>query len=92
MATHFHLCDQCGTQYVCHAPMETTDGGWPAICATKKEADPIYRFCVNCAEEALDRAYASDVYDALRAADEALRTPHNGYSHRVNRRVGRGDA
>ena len=72
MAAHFHLCEQCGEQYVCSAPEERNDGG-RLVCVTKKEADRRYRLCVDCAEVE-PSTYEADRYDALRAADQ--QRPH----------------
>lgn len=80
MAAHFHLCEQCGKQYVCSASLEPNHDGWPdPVCVTRKEADQRYRLCVDCAEVA-PSSYEANAYDALRARDEQQKHVHaNSY-------------
>lgn len=67
MAAHFHLCEQCGEQYVCDQNA--------AVCANS--------LCLDCAERAATAAYEFEHYDRLRAADEQRgRAKPNSYIRR----------
>ena len=72
--THGHECEQCGEHYLCSAELERNYDGWPdPVCITRKEADRMWRLCMDCAEVE-PSSYEADRYNALRGEDE--RRPH----------------
>lgn len=48
---HTHACQRCHEDYACSAPLERNTDGWPdPVCATRKESDPRYQQCTECAD------------------------------------------
>lgn len=49
MTAHTHECTACHEHYLCSAPLERNDDGWPnPVCVTRMEADLRYQQCTLC--------------------------------------------